>query len=406
MHFMKMSLGESRRNRLWWKIVAIVVVIFIAGLAAWFVLREAPAKDSAFVSPSVKQSEEPKPSDPSLTFAAMGDMLAHDSIVNQAKADSGYDFTAYFKDIKQLYEGSDVIFCNPETPSAGSSYGISGYPTFNAPTEFARDLNKVGCNMINLASNHMSDKGQEALNETISQWESLESILAVTGANRDIDEQNTVKYFEKNGLKVAFVALADFSNAQPPFSFSINFYHDKELLRQLLGEAREQADVVVVSAHWGTEDSHVVNGSQRAVAQEMADLGVDVIIGTGPHVIQPVEWLARADGGRTLVWFSIGNMLSSQLQIDELTGGVAKFKVTKQNDKVEISDISFDGTFMSYEWSAADRAASRLETRRNLQLKPLSESQAETGLFGVTVEERSQKLREWLGDEVVIKISP
>lgn len=376
----------------------------LAGLATWAITRNyQPTNEQA---PAVSSEPETKePTIPTLTFVAMGDMLAHDSVVNQAKTENGYDFKPYFEHIKPLYAGSDVVFCNPETPSTGQTHGIGGYPTFNAPTEFSKDLVDSGCNMINLATNHIADKGQSALEQTVDQWHSLD-VLAVSGANKSAEEQQQVSFFTKNDIKVAFVAFADFSNAGSPAPYSINFYRDTVLVEKLLTEARKNADLVIVSAHWGAEDSHQLNDNQRAAAQQMANLGADVIIGTGPHVVQPVEWVERADGKKTLVWYSIGNMLSSQLQVDQLTSGVAKFKVTKKDAGVEISDIAFDGTFMSYEWSAADRAASRLHTRRNLQLKPLADAEAEVGLFGVNVEERSQKLREWLGSSVEVKIRP
>lgn len=382
----------------------IVLALLLSGY--WYLSRQqSPTKQVSSPAQSSDSTPPPPSAPPSLTFAAMGDMLAHDSVVAQAKTANGYDFTSYFSQIRPLYEGSDVIFCNPETPAAGAAYGISGYPTFNAPTEFARDLSRVGCNLINMASNHATDKGQAALNATLDEWDKHKP-LAITGANRSLDEQRTVRYFEKNGMTVAFLAFADFSNGPIPYGYSLNRYHNTDLVRELMSKARKKADAVVVSMHWGTEDSHTVNADQRAAAKLVADLGADVIIGTGPHVLQPVEWVKRASGGRTLVWYSIGNMLSSQLQVDELTGGVAKYRLTKTADGVSVSDIAFTGTFMSYEWSAADQRAQRLEARRNLRLQPLASAGQEVRLFGVTADERRQKLHEWLGNSVEMTITP
>lgn len=383
-----------------WQYVGSVLLVLMVGLAAFRILdSQSHVNRSAELVKETNKAQIAEPTLPKISFAAMGDMLAHDSVVNQAKTNEGYDFKPYFTNIRPLYESSDVVFCNPETPSAGPSFGISGYPTFNAPVEFSRDLVASGCNLINLASNHMADKGQLAINETIDQYDKL-GVLARHGTNRSIEEQAKVSYFTKNDIKVAFVAFADFSNARLPSSYSVNLYHDKALAEQLLKEARANADLVLVSAHWGVEDSHEISTSQTDVAQEIANLGADVIIGTGPHVIQPVEWIDRPDGKRTLVWYSIGNSLSSQLQVDQLTGGVAKFTVTKDLDKLQISDIGFSGTLMSYEWSASDRQASRLETRRNFRLEPLNQAEEGAAQLGVTIEERRQKLRQWLGNNV------
>lgn len=391
---------NSTKRVIYWKYIGSALFVLMVGLAAFKILEsQSSNKQSVKLPKETSVTQIVEPALPRISFAAMGDMLAHDSVVNQAKTSDGYDFKPYFTNIRSLYESSDVVFCNPETPSAGQSFGISGYPTFNAPVEFSKDLVTSGCNLINLASNHIADKGQAALNETIVQYDKL-GVLARNGANRSPEEQGKVSYFTKNDIKVAFVAFADFSNVRLPASYSVNLYHDKALAKQLLEEARANADLVIVSAHWGDEDSHAVSVAQRNVAQEMADLGADVIIGTGPHVIQPVEWIDRPDGRKTLVWYSIGNALSSQLQVDQLTGGVAKFTVIKDGEDLSISDVTFSGTLMSYEWSELDRRASRLETRRNLRLEPLSQADEGATLLGVTTEERRQKLLEWLGDDV------
>lgn len=393
--------------------MALVAAVLLVGLLAWWVLSSlapprGPAAAAGDAAPSVSApasaSATPSPTPPpSLTFSAMGDMLAHASVVGEARTPNGYDFTRYFSGIEPIFAASDVVFCNAETPAAGPKYGITGYPAFNAPKELSRDLRATGCSLINFATNHIADKGQSAINDTLDFWDSLDP-LAVAGANRNPQEQREVRYFEKNGLKVAFLAFADFSNAKPPAAYSIDFYHDRELVTALMTQARANADVVIVSAHWGTEDSHEVNPDQVKAAQMFADLGADAVIGTGPHVVQKVSMLTRPDGGQTLVWYSIGNMLSTQLHVDQLTGGVAQFTLTKDAGKVDISDIGFVGTFMAYDWSSADRAAGRLSGRHNLRILPLRDADAETAPYGVTAAELTKKLRGWLGTEVPLTV--
>lgn len=389
--------------------VAISIVLFclvVGGVGAWWLLKS-PGKTAENQQQPVKNIQEPvKVEIPSLRFSAMGDMLAHDSVVNNAKTEGSYDFKQYFTRVQNMYKDSDVVFCNPETPAAGAAFGVSGYPTFNAPTEFARDLNSTGCNLINLATNHIYDKGQIALDATLSTWENLQ-ILAVSGANRNADEQqNSVKYFTKNDIKVAFVAFADFSNNRSIPGSSFNTYHNRELVTSLLSEARKNADLVIVSAHWGTEDSNVVNQDQIAATDLFASLGVDVIIGTGPHVLQKVSYVSRPDGNKTLVWYSIGNMLSSQLNANQLTGGVAGFTVEKVDGKINIKDLTFQSTFMSYDWTTADRAAGRLAVRHNLMLYPLAEAGDHVTKFGANLAERIQYVHDTIGQEAPVTITP
>lgn len=394
---------RSRLSKRWWIALAIVSITLISvGLTAFMLSQPAHTPESTTKSshnPPSKNTQK-KPVEQSVSFSAMGDMLAHDSVVNQARQADGYNFLPYFDEIIPEISKSDVIFCNPETPST-SKLSISGYPSFNAPDEFPRDLRKVGCNLINLASNHIVDKGQIGLDRTLDNWQKQQP-LAISGANKSAVDQQKISYFEKNKLKIAFLAFADFSNSAPPNSYSVNIYHDKALVEKLVTEARQNADVVVVSAHWGTEDSHQVNQDQLDSAKLFSDLGADVIIGTGPHVLQEVSTLERADGSKTLVWYSIGNMLSSQLQLDELTGGIAKFKITKSKDNLEFSDISFLPTFMSYRWDASAKASNRLDLRYDLKLKLLKNSQEEVKLFDTTIDERTQKVQQWLGNKVIV----
>lgn len=371
----------SRRKK-WIVAAAIAVLVVAAGvLVVWLVPRTATTKQAE--TPKQHSTEKPTEADKTIHIAMMGDMLAHDSVNAQAKTADGYDYTPYFTSIKPLYKDADIVFCNPETPVAGDTYGVSGYPTFNAPSAFARDLVKgAGCNVINLASNHPGDKGQGGINASLEVWKAQKP-YAYSGMNASAEEQNTVAYFTVKGVKIAFVAFMDFSNGPLPNSYSVNSYHDTALVQKLLGEARQQAQIVLVSAHWGTEDSNTVNADQKAAAKLFADNGATMVIGTGPHVEQSVAYVTASDGRSVPVWYSIGNMLSSQLGINGLTSGVALADIDANSSQPTVKSLAFAPTFMSYEWSAADKAAQNLLARHNLKLLPLAQSDAQiTAMFG------------------------
>jgi poly-gamma-glutamate synthesis protein (capsule biosynthesis protein) len=332
-------------------------------------------------------------------------MLPHDSVVQQAKTPAGYDFAPYFSNINGLYKSADVMFCNGETVVAGQELGIAGYPAFNAPQEFARDVaGAARCNLVNMANNHIFDKGQRGIDVSRQVWESHG--VVVNGANRSKQEQDTISYMTKNDLKVAFVAFADFSNQQGFAPFSINFYHDKALVEQLLTKARATADIVIVSAHWGDEDSTKVNPDQAAAAQLFSDLGADVVIGTGPHVLQKATMLKSKDGRDTFVWYSIGNMLNSQLAVNELTSIIPQFTVIPQKVGVRFKDIKVQATYMSYEWTQADRAAENLSTRHNLKLDTLNGAKDTIpAMFpGESVSTRAKYITDTLGHDVDVEI--
>ena len=338
--------------------------------------------------------------------AAMGDMLAHDTIVANAKTSSGYDFGQYFTDVRNVTKKADAVFCNQEGLSSGASFGISGYPAFNAPTEFSSGLQSgAGCNIINLANNHMGDKGVAATNATIDNWVSLKP-LAISGANKSIEDQSTnIGYATVKGIRIGFVSFADFNNNRATPPYSVNIYHDQALVKKLVNEARTNADVVMVSMHWGTEDSVTINADQKEQVTLLASLGVDVVIGTGPHVLQQVATVARPDGSSMVVWYSLGNMLSSQLNAPQLFSGIAEFDVIKADDtRLSIENLSFTPTYMHYEWTAAQQASGELMARTNAHVfllkdaaEPLSRSQLHT-----TIDAQRNYISRTLGAEVTV----
>lgn len=389
-------------------IVAAVLAIAAAVVAAMLFLGDdtpPPVKPKPTQAAPTQTPEEPADTD-TISVIAMGDMLPHDSVNENAKqADGRYDYAPFFAGLRSQLDAADVTFCNQEVPSAGVEFGISGYPTFNAPTEFARDLRgAAGCDLVNLATNHNADKGVEGIAATRGAWDGLGPAV-VNGASRNADEQSALSMFEQDGVKIALVSFAEFSNA-PIDKTSMNFMDDDALVQRLVTQAREQADIVLVSAHWGTEDSHEVNDAQRTFAAKVSALGADVIIGTGPHVLQSVEWLDRADGKQTLVWYSIGNMLSTQLELDQRTGVIAGFDIVKDAaGKLSISNPTAVPTYMHYEWTAEQEAAGDLLARTNLSLTPLADADALFAgtRFTTTAAEQYAATKQILGDAVAVR---
>lgn len=406
---MKITKNKAKRIRLVAFITLIVLVI--GGICAWyFIPRNNKLPDNIATktaATTLKVNTESTKKDLQIHMTAMGDMLAHDTIIANAKTGDSYNFGKYFANIRSNYQGSEVVFCNQEGLSAGEQYGISGYPSFNAPTQFSSALQaSAGCNMINLANNHMGDKGVAATNATIDNWANLKPLL-ISGANKSADDQNKVSFATVKGIKIGFVSFADFNNNKATPDYSINIYHDEALVRRLLTQARQNSDVVIVSMHWGTEDSGTVNTDQQNEVNLLSSLGVDMIIGTGPHVLQKFQTITRNDGGKMYIWYSLGNMLSSQLNINELIGGIAQFDITKlvATNKIVINNITFTPTYMHYEWTAAQAANSDLLARKNAMIYLLSAAAdpLSRSLFKTTVAEQKQYVIDTLGPEVNVK---
>jgi len=388
-------------------IVAAVLAAAITGIVWGF----APSGTVPSASPTspIEPSETPTPTSTatdSVTVAAMGDMLPHDSINQNAQtANGGYDYSPFFGSITGSYSEADLVFCNQEGLSSGAEFGISGYPAFNAPEQFAIDLRiAAGCNTISLANNHINDKGQAAINKTLDVWDSLQPLL-ISGAARSPEDQQKISYTTINGISVAFVAFAQYSNNGSVTSYGQNIYGNRALLTSLVTTARNNADAVMVSMHWGTENSATVDNDQKEYAQLLADLGVDVVIGTGPHVLQPATWLSRADGHRTLVWYSIGNLLSAQLTLDQRIGGIAEWDFVRDaGGGVAVANPRFIPTFMSYNWTAEQEAAGDLLARTDPRVYLLAEGQdpMASSRLGSTVAAQQANVATVLGPDIAV----
>lgn len=359
-----------------------IIILAIFGGAAYFVSTKSDTDQPETTSQTNTETSDKTPEENQpIKIIAAGDMLPHDTVNLRAETEDSYDYTQFFSLVPQLKSG-DVRFCNQESPSAGESFGISGYPSFNAPIEFSRDLERAGCNLINLANNHIADRGQSGIDATLNTWGSLNT-LAFTGANSSPDEQNTPKYFTVRDKKFAFIAFTDLSNNQVS-SHSVNMFSN-DLVSKLSAEAAANADFVIASAHWGVEDSSVPTSAQQSWAQLMADSGVDLILGSGPHVLQPVDTLSTPDGRTVPVWYSLGNFLSTQLTIEQLTGGVASIELDP--DSLKVTGMTFMPTYMHYEWTAEQAANEDLLARDGLLLHPLdqAESALASSLFDTNV---------------------
>lgn len=382
------------------KIIILAVVILLTCTTAFFLINkksaEAPVNNPKTEKAAIKTKTPDK-----IRLIASGDNLPHETVNAEAKRGDKYDYAQFFKQINPIFNSSDIAFCNQESPSA-PNLSVSAYPTFNAPKEFAQDLSKVGCNVIGLANNHLNDKGQSGINGTRALWDQIKP-LAVAGANRNSEEQNKVAYFDVKGLKFAFVAYSEISNSSPSQSFSLNRF-DEKLIKSQLSEASAKADFTIVSAHWGTEYSPSANPAQEKWAKIFADNGADIVFGTGPHVLQPVKKLAKSVGGETIVFYSLGNLLSSQLDVESLIGGLAVLDIDTASKK--ITNIGFFPTYMHYEWTPAEKSRQDLLARHNLMIYPLDQAEGPLAKSqnNTTVQAQTKRITDLLNKYTQVKI--
>ncbi len=290
----------------------------------------------------------------SVELLAVGDNLIHGVIYNQAHArssDGGYNFSYAYKNVAKTIAAADISMINQET-IIDPEKAPSTYPCFNSPTELGDEMVKIGFDVFNIANNHSLDKGESGLRNAIKYWKSKDVVFC--GAYLDEEDYKTVPTTTVKGVKFAYVGLTDPTNglSLPEGAETILMLGSEESrIEQRVKEASEISDMTIVSVHWGEEYTHTPTERQHELAQKLADWGADIIIGTHPHVIQPVEYITAADGRNVLVIYSLGNFISAQDRGPRMLGGMMHITVTKnyQTGKTEVTKAKFTGTVTHYD---------------------------------------------------------
>ena len=280
-----------------------------------------------------------------VTILMVGDMLLHDRVEKSAQKEAGgYDYSAIFAHTKDMISEADIAIANEEVIIGGEELGVSGYPAFNAPFEFADELVGSGFDVICHGTNHALDKGGRGITSCLNYWENYPEIQ-VLGIHDSGEDQNRVTVIEKNGLKLALLNYTYGTNgiALPDdMPYGVDYLQEDTVIEDL-SEAEEVADFTIVCPHWGTEYRLTPDSYQEKWTKIFVDNGADLILGTHPHVIEPVEW-EEYHGNKALVYYSLGNFVNwtsgeGTGVSNRMVGLMAKVTLTKQpSGKVEIED--------------------------------------------------------------------
>ena len=313
----------------------LLLSLFLAAVAVAFIFQNVAGDQAA----STVVESEPNPN-VELSFVAVGDDLIHGAVYRTAKeaaGGEGYDFTPVYKAVEPLIKGSDVAFINQETPLGGTALGISSYPAFNSPQELGDYLHSVGFNLICHANNHILDKGSKGMRATLEYWKQY-SDVAVAGAYLNKEASDSVHMIEKKGVKIAFLAYTYGTNglSLPRNSEMIVAGIGKDKIAADVTKANAVADLVVVSMHWGNEYQTTITEQEKDLAQYLANLGVDIVVGHHPHVIQNMATLTGKYGNKTVVAYSLGNFVSAQHKSETMLGGMMKAKIIYNTDTKQV----------------------------------------------------------------------
>ena len=276
-------------------------------------------KEQKEANKNANNNSEDKPSDISFTLSAIGDIMCHNTqYIDAYNADTDtYDFSYVFENISLYTKTADICIGNLETTFAGSDVGYSSYPTFNTPDELAYELKDIGVDVLSTAGNHALDKGFDGLSRTIDVLNDADISHLGTYKSKEEQDKTLIKYVK--GLKIAFVNYTYGTNGIPVPSdkqFCVNLI-DENLMKEQIDRAKqEEPDIIIACMHWGTEYKTTQNSTQEDLADFLFKNGVDIILGTHPHVLEPMEKrTVTLDDGTTkdgFVIYSLGNFIADQ----------------------------------------------------------------------------------------------
>lgn len=317
-------------------------------------------KDNTSSSSSSSTAKTPKENSKTVRIMAAGDNLIHSSLYEQANAragGNGYDFEYAYENIKGTIKKADISILNQETPIS-SIHKPSTYPMFNSPTELGDKVVEIGFDVFNLANNHTMDKGVDGLLSTLDFWTGKSDILT-TGAYKNEDDYTNIRVKTVNDISFGFVGFTEPTNGlvMPANADAIWMLgSDEAKLENNVKSAVAVSDFVIVNVHWGNEYTHVPTERQKYLAKKLVEWGADAIMGHHPHVIQPVEYLKKPDGGKALVAYSLGNFISAQDQGPRMIGGIIDYTIVKDHDSgiLSIKKAKFLPTVTHYKRGYAD----------------------------------------------------
>ncbi|MGN0371154.1 MAG: CapA family protein [Butyrivibrio sp.] len=303
--------------------------------------------------PTTEAETEPLQTEPeiepvTINLMAIGDMLMHASASFPAvMSDGSYNYDYIFANIAGDIQAADLAVVNNEVIMAGNELGNIGYPMFNVRTELGDAEAKAGFNVILSATNHTLDQNVSGIMNCFNFWKNNHPDVSLLGIHDSFESASEITVRDVNGISVAMLNYTYGLNGltiPEGMEYAVDLMNDstRDKIADDISRAKEMADFVIVYPHWGTEYNMGISDEQKVWAEFFAEQGVDLVIGTHPHVVEPVEWITSSTGHKMLVYYSLGNFVSVQYYNFSMLGGMAKVSITKDSSGTYISDYDMD----------------------------------------------------------------
>jgi poly-gamma-glutamate capsule biosynthesis protein CapA/YwtB (metallophosphatase superfamily) len=357
-------------------LLALLLVVAF-GVSIWAIANHfavedtmAPSSSSGSSSSEDSSSEPPIPEPTTARVMVTGDNLIHSRIymlAQQKAGGTGYDFSYTYSQVAPIFDQADFGVMNQETPLVASK-SPSNWPLFNTPTELGDHMVDIGVKVFNHANNHILDQGVSGALETIQFWkDKADQGVVLTGAYNGEEDLNTVKKHTVNGITFSYIGVTEYTNGNTKPADSelklLNLADPNQTQAQIEAEiqkqiaaAKAESDVVCVFMHWQQECNTEITQGQEAFVNKLISWGADVIYGSGPHVLQPIRYVEKPDGGKALVAYSLGNFISTEQKATNMGGGILDITYEKEyeNNTVSIKDVTFIPTITHYNSNYSD----------------------------------------------------
>ena len=279
---------------------------------------------------------------PEISIIMVGDMLMHTPVEKSSLQEDGtYNYDAIFANTNAKIKEADLAIVNEEVIIGGEKLGISGYPAFNAPYELGDALVETGFDVICHGTNHALDKGKKGLNNCLSFWQENYPDIAVLGIHDSKEDREEIYVYEQDGVKIAVLNFTYGTNgiALPSdMPYAVDLLEEEKVVAAI-DKAEELADFTIVCPHWGTEYELGITSQQKKWCDIFMKHGVDLVLGTHPHVIEPIEMFVDEETGHTmLVYYSLGNFVnwtssSGEGIANRMVGGMAEVTIGRDESK-------------------------------------------------------------------------
>lgn len=384
-------LGDNMKKRhlkTKFKIAIFIIIVLLVSTAVLLVsnkiLTTDNPKEETQSNNNTEEKTENTVSEAKLTI--VGDFLFEQPYYDAL--DNGDDINNYFSLIKNYFSNDDLSIGNMEVVIGNENLESSGTGyNFCAPEKIGNLVSSLDLEVLSTANNHSYDRSKDGIDSTIDFFKNNSDIMTV-GTNKTEEEVQDKKILNINDISFGFLSYTYGTNVKIPenMRYSVNLFRDpdtktmteeyKEKITRDVNNIRNEVDVLIVLIHWGIEFTNTPNDEQRDVANLLNELGVDIIVGSHSHSIQPIEWIG--DEKNTLVYYSLGNFVSADDDISRTGekfdnayqfGLLSTLDIKKEDENISIENIQatpiinyYDSNMLNFKLIPLDKYTASYET--------------------------------------------